>query len=147
MVLSVLFISLCVCVCAAYTSQLDDECADSGGVSVTDSVVNCPLSPESNLEQHSLKSLNLPLRPTPTHTHARAHAHTHAFPSECVPLVAGRPWFDRERLAPYHVYWSPCPGCFSRGGAEGFYKVVGAHTHTQSHPCYLCVFACVSLLC
>lgn len=39
---------------AAYMSELDDEYADSGGVSVTDSVVNCPMSPGSNLEQHSL---------------------------------------------------------------------------------------------
>lgn len=80
-VLSVLSFCVCVGVCgcvrAACMSQLDDECADSGGVSVTDSVVNCPSSPESNLEQHSLKSLNLPLRPTPTHMHMHAHTRTH----------------------------------------------------------------------
>lgn len=90
----------CVCVCVhACVSQLDDECADSGGVSVTDSVVNWPLSLEPNLEQHSPKSLNLLLGPN-THTHTCAHI----FPAEYVPLVAGRAWFDRERLAPYHVY-------------------------------------------
>lgn len=77
---------MCVCIhMRVLPIQLDDECADSRKVSVTDSVVNCPMSPESNLEHHSLKSLNLPLRLTPTHT----HTHT-TFPSERVPLVAGR---------------------------------------------------------
>lgn len=79
-VLSVLLIrDLCLCVCTcehvlAYMSWLDDECADSRGVSVTVSVVNCPLSPESNLEQDSLNSLNLPLRPKPTHTHPQRYS-------------------------------------------------------------------------
>lgn len=64
----------CMCV-HAWVSQLDDECAEGGGVSVTDSVVNWPLSLEPNLEQHSPKSLNLLLWPN-THTDTHAHVRT-----------------------------------------------------------------------
>lgn len=134
-------VRVCVHACV---SQLDDGCADSGGVSVTDSVVNWPVPLEPNLEQHSPKSLNLLLRPN---THKHTHACAQIFPAAYVPLVAGRAGFDREWLAPYHVYWSLFFPCFFQGGAGGGLQGTCGTTHKRTHQHTHTGFTCRSMLC
>lgn len=96
---------LCACVCVLSTplchSWMMNVLTVEGSVSQTVwPIAPCLLS---------LTLSNIPQRVSicrygQTRTHIHAHVCTNIFPCGYMPLVASRAWFDRERLAPYHVY-------------------------------------------
>ena len=136
---------LCACMYVhTCVLQLDDECADSGRVSVTDCGQLALVSwaqPWAAFPKESQSALAV------KHTHTHTHTCTRIFPGEYVPLVAGRPWFDRERLAPLSCVLIRVSSLLLPGRSRrGFTRHLWHHTHTHTHT-HTYAYTCRPMLC